>query len=405
MKAKYFIMATLTSLLMTIAIFILHTNHNLRSMINLEVDTNHVISDSYLTTVVEYHKELFDFAKRPLTTFLVEKTSSIVRIGIGESFVLVNFLFLFLNGMLLYLLSARHFCNSRQGVINVLMYYLSFSVLFTFFIPVYSYDEPIQYFFIFGTLVCFFEKWWLAFIVCAFLALVARETSILILAGLFILSVKRHDAKIKMFVCFAAPMILYGFFIYYFIESKHLWTTLKADTTARQMAFFNNFADAQYALETIFAVINSSLVPVYFICMVKRQLKDVALKTVLNIILMIFLLNTIITIMLTSARETRLFNLPFVMFYPVSYLVVFELKRVFTRANIYNKFSRLPTWMIFVGGTVLIYIFSVKIFKTTIGIGSDDLFNEYSFFIMMFVFLHNLLQKERKLAQPNQVPE
>ena len=78
----------LISLLLTITSLLMHVSEDANSMLNSKSTE---LSHEFLFNMVEYHKTQPAFAKRPLTTYLIEHTSTIFHVKTGEAFVLVNF--------------------------------------------------------------------------------------------------------------------------------------------------------------------------------------------------------------------------------------------------------------------------------------------------------------------------
>lgn len=100
------------------------------SMLN---EKNSIISNGFITSQIKYHTEFAPFARRPLTSYLVKSTSTSMGVSLGEAFVMVNFFLLFLIGLLLFRLSKVIGSGFQKGIVNLIIYYLSFTVLFAFF--------------------------------------------------------------------------------------------------------------------------------------------------------------------------------------------------------------------------------------------------------------------------------
>ncbi|MGB7395302.1 MAG: hypothetical protein WA913_12990, partial [Pricia sp.] len=122
----------LVALLFTLMIFGLHMLPNMDSMLN---ENNTRISHGFLKSQIDYHQEIAPFARRPLTSFLIESAMQHLGLRPGHAFILINFLLLFLSGTLLFRLSKTLKATTAQGLINLCVYFLSFSVLFAFFPP------------------------------------------------------------------------------------------------------------------------------------------------------------------------------------------------------------------------------------------------------------------------------
>jgi len=389
----------ITSAAASLLILLIHTGVSLRSMITVQHNKgiHEVFESAYLTDAVNYHQEVVDFAKRPVSTFLIQHFSRITHWSVGDSFVCINFFLLFLNGILLYVLSVRHFTTHRNALFNLLIYYSSFAILFSFFIPVYSYDEPVQYFFLFLTLIFYYEnKLWLL-IVSAFFALLARETSILLLAGLALYHYTTNGWSLKFLLKFAVPVLLYGLYLYWFFSThESLIDQLQSDSRSRLNALHNNFADASYTIESIFALLNTSILPVFFIsCKMRRvQLDDKTIRW-FQVFTVVLVANALLTYVFTQAREVRLFNLPFVLFYPYGYFIRDEITAICKRIKITALISKWQFWLVSITGVTVSYLLSCKLFQTTLGVDSDHLFNEYSFAVLIIVLFSALVNAIR----------
>src|SRR5690606_25858750 len=112
----------------------------------------------------------------------------------------------------------------------------SFTNFFIFFPPVYTYDEPLQFCFMFLSLILFFKKRIFCFVLAFTLAIIIRETSMIILPGLFFyfiydnkISFKQNlvvpDFRIKV-IAITIPLFIYGIYSYYIMrESTNLLTS------------------------------------------------------------------------------------------------------------------------------------------------------------------------------------
>ena len=138
--------------LLTLLVYVIHVNEKVNSMLN---DFKAEIDQGYLKEVYEFHKTVqAAFMKRPITTFLIEKIHQFFSIEIGTSFVVLNFSCLFLSSLLLFYLSKLLTKSTLKAYVNSLIFFLCFPIIFMFFVPIYTYDEPLQLVFIFAGLAC-----------------------------------------------------------------------------------------------------------------------------------------------------------------------------------------------------------------------------------------------------------
>ena len=155
------------------------------SMLNSYHNSNDGMQD-----ILNLHTTFPPFARRPLTTWAVKGTMLFFKCNASTGFTIINFLFLYLNGIIIYFLSLSGNNNSTQSILNSIAFYLSFSVFFSFFAPIYTYDEPIQYFCLLGAIYFLAQKKWFVYLLAMpflWLSLVARETSVLLFPALYYL--------------------------------------------------------------------------------------------------------------------------------------------------------------------------------------------------------------------------
>ena len=94
----------LISLVFTMVIFLVHMTSNVDSMFN---NKNNSIDLAYLTQVIDYHENVQPtFVKRPIYTFVINKAANLFNLSTAISFVLLNLLFIFLNGILIFYLTC-----------------------------------------------------------------------------------------------------------------------------------------------------------------------------------------------------------------------------------------------------------------------------------------------------------
>src|SRR5690606_17278774 len=111
-------------------------------------------------------------------------------------------------------------CSYWIGIGNMVIYFLGFSVLFAFFTPLFSYDEPLQYTMIFASLLAMHQRKWILYIIFFTLALIARESTVFLVPGLifFFLDVDRKSlfplsAEFKgKLALILLPVVLYAIF-------------------------------------------------------------------------------------------------------------------------------------------------------------------------------------------------
>lgn len=141
---------------------------------------------AFLTEVWQYHTTHEVFAGRPLTSWLIQAAHVGFDLSYNWSFVLINFGLLIFCGVILHELSALLGLERKERTWTLILFYTSFTILFGFFASIYSYDEPLQYLFIFLALIFLERKRWLLFSTSLFIALMARESTLLLFPSLFL---------------------------------------------------------------------------------------------------------------------------------------------------------------------------------------------------------------------------
>lgn len=400
MKYFYTLFGIIFSLVFTLFILWIHIKDDKVSMLILNENNNikSFIEPNYLNDVVEYHSTQIDFAKRKVTTFFIKNTSKIFHISIADSFVWVNFTLLSLCGIVIYFISIKKWNSFRKALFNCFFFYSSFSVLFAFYPPVYTYDEPAQYFFIFLGLYCYLFPRFLLLILCMFMSILVRETSILIWFVLFIYHVRIHGFKMLHALYFAIPVIVYAIYFWYFYNQGNMEGLVSA-TKSRSHAFIDNFGTTLAAVESVFSFVNTCIFSIIFILiLLYRNTVERVNRLWLESYFVLLLLNTFITIYFTLACESRLFYLPIIFFVPYSCLIIDELKIVWTKQVIISCFKHMQFYMLFILNYLLCQLISLKLYSTVTSSANYNYFNEYTFVLLLFIGTHFILRYIKKVA-------
>ena len=379
-------------------IFKIHMSSEVDSMLN---ERNSIISNGFLTSQITYHKEFAPFARRPLTTYLIEKSSEWFDITLGKAFVWVNFFLMFLSGILLFRISHLMRSGFLKGILNIIIYFLSFSVLFAFFPPLFSYDEPLQYCFIFAGLACYLKRQWAGYVLWFTAAMVARENTALLILGLAFSAPGVLPNFRKIFaianlrgnLLIALPLLLYLIFIVFFIETYELWKGTQHEFQVRFLAFLDNFTDIRSSIETIISIVLTLGNFIYFLFSSKRdhQASEIE-KTFVNAFILSCILNTLVVLVAAFAREARLFSLPLVFLWPLmAQYCSREIKLLLTFKVYLKCFARWKYCITFGIISVVNYVISFKIYMPSFPSG-DNYFNEYLFVSLQLMCLHYLLR-------------
>ncbi|AKD03029.1 hypothetical protein PKOR_07715 [Pontibacter korlensis] len=365
-------------------------------MINLEVPSNAqkpLISDEYLSTVVEYHKEHPAFAKRPLTTYLLEQLDSNSCLSKGESFTVVNFILLFLCGLSIYSYSVYIGNHPRNAVLSIVCFFLSFSILFAFFPPIYSYDEPLHYFLVYLSLIALTKGKWLLYILLFSLSLITRESSLLLLPGLALMTVNMFSSRLhclrKLFFIFL-PIIPYAVYLFIFIAETDIEASSKQDLMTRLLHFHYNFQSPKFIVESIMSLFLAIGIQSYLLySYLSRNRLTTSERILVNAFLLVTVLNTAVVFLTTWARETRLFTLPLIFLWPIlAKIVSSEYRYIRTKLSKYKiceLFSYILLLLVLITLSTLV---TNKVYFQTIGSMTDNFFNEYSAAASLLLFFH-----------------
>lgn len=399
---KFFskILGPLFCVLATLLILWIHIKDGSVSMISLNKTENHtsIIEPVYLKEVVDYHKTQADFAKRKVTTFLIENTSNAFNISIADAFALVNFVLLCLCGIVIYFLSLKKWSSYSKALFNCFFFYSSFSVLFAFFPPVYTYDEPAQYLFIFLGLYCYLYPQFLLLMICMFMSIMVRETSILLWFVLFVYHIRIHGFRYLQVLYFAVPVVVYTIYLWYFYSHIGFDGLINA-TKDRGHAFVENFGNTLSAVESVFAFVNTCIFSIVFILILfyKNSVEKVN-RLWLESFFLVLILNTFVTVYFTLACESRLFFLPIIFFVPYSCLIIDELKTVWTKQVFILCFKQFQFYILFILNYLFCQLISLKLYSTVTCAAKDNYYNEYTFVLLLFIGTHIILRYIKKIA-------
>ncbi|WP_211318130.1 hypothetical protein [Pontibacter mucosus] len=378
-------------------------------MVNLRMPSAGVqkpfISDEYLQVVVEFHKEHPAFAKRPITTYLSETLDRITSLSIGEAFTAVSFVSLLLCGVALYYLAALTGSTAKEAALSIIGFFSSFSILFAFFPPIYTYDEPIHYLLVYMSLIFLRQERWLPFIFLFSLSLVARESSLILLPGAAMLVIYAdQDSKTSIWKLsiLLAPVAIYVLYLVLFITGSGIEDASKQDFVGRLEHFKYNFQSIKFALEALLSFFLALGFQTYLLCSyASRKHLSVTERKFIAAFIITLALNTVIVYFTTWARESRLLALPLLFLWPILGKIAqseFQYIKAKVRASTHNEILR---WLpLFTTLAIVIIYITQKVYFQTIGSISDNLFNEYTAIILIFLVAHAILRFMLKPKSP-----
>ncbi|MDF0707741.1 hypothetical protein [Flagellimonas okinawensis] len=379
-------------------IFKVHMLVEVDSMLN---EKNDVISNGFLTSQITYHKEFAPFARRPLTTLLVEQVSNGLGITLGKAFVWVNFFLLFLAGVLLFRFSREMGSGYVKGIMNIIFFFLSFSVLFAFFPPIFSYDEPLQYCLLFAGMTCFLRRQWMGYVLWFTAAMIARENTAFLIPGLLAFLPDLHPKGHRLYssehlldyLLIGSPILIYAAFLVFFMEWNGLWIPTQMEFQDRLLSIKENFRDAQSSIETLISIVLTLGMFVYFIFGPIGHAPKKTEKKFVRAFVLSCSVNTVAVLVGALAREARLFSLPLIFLWPImGQYCSMEISLLLSYKTYVACFSRLKYMALLGILTLLNYLVSFKVYQPS-SHPADNYFNEYLFTALMIMYVHYLLRQ------------
>ena len=366
------------------------------SMLN---ENNLKISHYFLRSQIDYHAELPPFARRPLTTLLMYAFIGFLGVKAGYAFILVNFSLLVLSGYLLYRLSLTLKASKRQALLNMMVYFASFSILFAFFPPVFTYDEPLQYCFLFASLIYFFTGKRLGFVLFFSLAMIARETSVLLLPAL--LYTENRKIKwisiwfyIKRNLYLSLPILIYVIYLVIFMYANNLFGDASTEMTRRWSCFLENFESKKNTLESLVSIYLT--LGFFTTASILLRSPNNQLGSLTTAFWITVLINTPIVILSAFARESRLFALPLLFIWPI-FTQLFCPNLIQKWKNFLSQSLSYKTFMatLFVLFSFVNYYFCYRIYSD-FGLGDNNFFTEYLFLLNSLILILVLLSFAKK---------
>lgn len=351
------------------------------------------LNEAYLVDVVEYHKEEPAFRARPVTTLLVEKTAQISGLSVGWSFTLINFLFLWMGGILVSLLAFQVTKTLAHAYYAQLAFWLSFPILFAFFPMIYSYDDPLQYVLILVALIFLRQKNWIGFTVSFTASLLIRESGLILLPGIlwitYDFNARINSGKnLKTLAILVMPIMVYYTFAFFYAQHLGIAEELKETGKNRLVCFGENFRDQQFGIESIVSFVLVSLLALVTWPKFREQNKTWSQAFMITLVL-----NTIVVLLFTKARESRLFIMPLFFWLPYSgQLLGHAVKRIAQNVKL-QPFST-SVWVLCLGSSAALIAF--YIYQPTGMKPFNNWHQEYLFGLLIFAGLIFLNPKQIK---------
>jgi hypothetical protein len=310
--------------LFTLGTLVLHLLPGFSSMFTLDVGDYdprpHFIAENYLEANVELHRTEPAFARRPLTTWFIDGVVHSTRAPVAHVFIGVQIALLFLSGLMLLRLTSALGLSRTASLWSLVSYHLCFPVLCAWFPPIYSYDEGLQYTALFLALAELHRRRWAGFAIAFTIAMCVRESSLLLLPGigLFLSDgawrprtwLTRNGAM--RLAALLLPVVAFVAFARWIVLHLALANATGADLAARFSYFEHNFASAGMTWETFIYLYLVFGIPFALLLTTRGN----GPRSWERAFLVSLVLNTVVVLVCTKAREARLFMLPLVLLWP-----------------------------------------------------------------------------------------
>lgn len=277
-----------------------------------------LLEPSYIHAFFLSRIKFGEFARRPVTTTLID-VCQWMGLSLEWSFIWVLYIGLTCAFFCLYLLTRKLTNDQVIASWSMLLFALSFWVLHGFFTEQYAYDEPWQYTFVFLALIFLHAQRLIAFGAVLLLALICRESTLLLLPGIALFFVVQgplwHRNNIIRLLKAFWSVPVYGAILWLIIAGKELEE--KSSSYMQDVRFkhlFFSFENLDIGVVTL-----GSLFLSVALVLIAYRLRPTDTKSDLpwvNATVINFGLNAFITLWFTMGRETRIFAQPLLLMSP-----------------------------------------------------------------------------------------
>lgn len=324
----------------------------------------------YLDQCVAGHRGGADpaFARRPLTTWSIDALA-LLGVPVKGAFIAVGLLGFLLTGLIIRRIALRLGASPAEALWSQAMFHGSPTVLFAWFNPLYTYDEPLQYLALSLGLLWLLRERWAPAAVALTAALIARETSALLLPALVLLAPSRQRAAILL-----APVLLYA--SYLLLRGDPVLSAWPEDLLRRADCLALNLGPARLA-ETVAYLLLVLALPTYLLLRFRGQAPGLQGRLTAGF-LVALALNTAVVLSAALAREARLFALPLLLGWP---LLGAALKAELRQAGGWRGLAALlrnyRTAAVLAALLALVSFAVFRLFEPSTGIEEDSLFHEW----------------------------
>ncbi|MBK9177249.1 MAG: hypothetical protein IPM46_13130 [Flavobacteriales bacterium] len=357
------------------------------------------LAHDYVEEVINAHRsgDDFSFRRRPLTTWCVDAIS-IARIPAKTAFIALSLLLFLASGLLVYRLAIEFGSTAKQALLAQAFFHVSPTVLFAWFDPMYTYDEPIQYAALLGAVLSMVHGRTVLSIAALTIALIAHETSLFIMP-LFMVMLRRSPRRMS--ITIASPVVLFALFLFAYLPSQDLMRPTFDDSLHRFGTWAFNFSSPAMAAETMGYMAMTLLLPVYLLVRFRgSNAAEPRARETMQAFWISLVLNTLVVLIAAKAREARVLALPLIIVWPL-------LGKAFS-----SEWARLGGWtglLSFIRrpASALVFVLVIAIVFSTIrrgfilstGIPQDNPWHEYlqleALLVIAFLFAEQSRQRSR----------
>ncbi len=379
----------------------IHFAPPLNSMLSMSTEQwnpqGELISYDYMAQNVLIHRSVEPaFVKRPLTTWLIDGLAN-WGVPLAWGFIFVESIFFLFCGVHVRRNAVLYGLGAKDAVGAQVFFHLLPTALFAYFPPIYTYDEPMQYLFLLLAIGAMVKRNTFAFVLWLSLAMLARESSVILfpsLLWLYFYRARSHPegkwnsaAMLRAALAFLAPLLVYGLFLWIYLPYTGTLDDSQRDLMGRFSFFDMNFADGDMSGESLSFAFLAMGLPVFLLLRYAlRPACTTENKKWIKAMLIGLVLNTAVVLVATKAREARLFVLPL--------LLVMPLLGTAWRSEIgqHGGFAKLvgtlrhwPYALAFVFFAGIVVLVSDYVFSLSDGVPSANLFHEY--FVLQALFM------------------
>jgi len=403
---KYIFTAIIISAFFTIAIFFIH--YYLPSLFTYTTyDTalfpiEQHIDNAMMRDVYEFHISHPEFVRRPVTSFLIRTIHDFFSVSFVNAYIAVNFSLLFFSAMLIYMIALRYTKKYKDALLSIVLYFFSFSILFAFTAEMSTYDDIVQYVLLFFSIFCLQQKKFIFFSISFFLAVMTRETSLLLIPGFLVISfaympktwkeVVYNKITIKTCLYSVMSVLLFVVWLVWFLKFHGQVSQVEQYLLHERFSHLHyNFQDFGFALHSLVSLCLVLGFQVFLIYeFVRYSSVSFVHKKYISAFILTLVINTLIVYASARAREARLFALPLLFVWPflgyyASQVFAHTKKHIFLLSTYFKQYM-LYSSMIVVRSIIFMFIAYLFCFYVYIPQSFWQLYNYFRMYVCMLFF-------------------